>query len=91
MAVKNNKNKTVKKVTIENLAQMVAKGFGGIEKRVATKDDLKDLEKRMDEKFEGIKGQIGGINRRIDDISLNKVKYTDHDALKRRVEALEKV
>ena len=33
---------------------------------------------------------IGGINRRLDDMSLNKVKYEDYNKLKTRVDIIEK-
>jgi tetrahydromethanopterin S-methyltransferase subunit G len=35
-------------MTIDDLAIMVAKGFNGIESRMATKDDVKILEERLD-------------------------------------------
>ncbi|MDQ5971467.1 MAG: hypothetical protein QG566_413 [Patescibacteria group bacterium] len=40
--------KKSKKMTIDDLAIMVAKGFNGIESRMATKDDVKILEERLD-------------------------------------------
>jgi len=83
MVVKKSKTK---KITIDNLAQMVARGF----ENTANKEDLKNLEKKMDQRFEGVEGKIEGINNRIDDIYLNRVRYEDHEALKRRVKALEK-
>jgi len=38
----------VNKVTIDQLAQMVARGF----EQTATKDDLKSLEQKMEHKFD---------------------------------------
>lgn len=80
-------------MTIDKLAMMVANGFESVEKRMATKEDLKDLETRMATKtdIEGLKSQIEGVNKRIDDVYVNRVKYADHNALKKRVETLEKV
>jgi len=80
------------KMTIDKLAIMVAKGF----ENTATKEDLKNLEARMEAKMatktdmEGIKNQIEGVNNRIDEMSLNRVKYEDHNKLKVRVDFLEK-
>ena len=83
--IKHNKNGA----TLEDLANMVAKGF----ENTATKDDLKDLEARMDTKIdtkiEEVKSKIEGINNRIDDFVMTRVKYEDHNKLKLRVEKLE--
>jgi hypothetical protein len=71
----NKKNAKSGKMTIDKLAMMVAKGF----ENTATKVDI-----------EGLKGQIEGVNRRIDDMSINRVKYEDHNKLKARVDFIEK-
>ena len=86
MSVK--KNEKSGKMTIDKLAIMVARGFENTAtkddiKNMATKDDLKDLETRMNGKFEG-------VNRRIDDMSINRVKYEDYDKLKSRMNLIEK-
>ena len=86
MSVK--KNEKSGKMTIDKLAIMVARGFEDTAtkddiKNMATKDDLKDLETRMNGKFEG-------VNRRIDDMSMNRVKYEDYDKLKSRMNLIEK-
>jgi len=70
----NKKNAKSGKMTIDKLAMMVAKGF----ENTATKVDI-----------EGLKGQIEGVNRRIDDMSINRVKYEDHNKLKSRVGVIE--
>lgn len=82
------------KITIDRLAMMIAKGF----ENTATKDDIKDMATKEDLKsmatkddIEGLKNQIEGVNKRIDDMSINRVKYTEHNALVKRVEVLEKV
>ena len=49
--------KMPKKITIEELAQMVAKGFQRIESRMATKDDLKNL---------ATKAEVEDINLKLD-------------------------
>ena len=76
------------KMTIDKLAIMVAKGFRGIEARMATKEDIKNMATKTD--IEGLKGQIEGVNKRIDDMSMNRVKYEDHNKLKARVDFIEK-
>jgi hypothetical protein len=75
------KKKIVKnsKMSIDKLAVMVAKGFDNIEQKMATKDDI-----------EGLKNQLEGANRRLDDISMSRVRYEDHDKLKARVSVIEK-
>ena len=75
-------SKKIKKVTIDGLAIMVSKGFENVEAKMATKEDLKNLEERMNGKFEG-------VNRRIDDMSMNRVKYEDRSKLKSRVDFIE--
>ena len=82
------KKREKSKMTIDKLAIMVARGFENTAtkddiKNMATKDDLKDLETRMNGKFEG-------VNRRIDDMSMNRVKYEDYDKLKSRMNLIEK-
>ncbi|OGI94239.1 hypothetical protein A3A03_03130 [Candidatus Nomurabacteria bacterium RIFCSPLOWO2_01_FULL_40_18] len=83
-------NKKTKKVTTADLAKMIKKD---VVDRMATKDDLKDLEARMDTKIdtkiEEVKSKIEGINNRIDDFVMTRVKYEDHNKLKLRVEKLE--
>ncbi|MEK7128339.1 MAG: hypothetical protein AAB933_02140 [Patescibacteria group bacterium] len=77
-----------KKMTLDKLAIMVANGFESVEKKMATKDDIKDMATKTD--IEGLKSQIQGVNNRIDDISMNRVKYEDHNKLKVRVDFIEK-
>jgi len=77
------KKKKKSKMTIDKLAIMVAKGF----ENTATKEDIKDMATKMD--VEGLKSQIEGVNKRIDDISINRVKYEDHNKLKARMDFVE--
>jgi len=53
----------ITKMTIDKLAIMVAKGF----ENTATKEDLRNLEERMNGKFDG-------VNKRIDDFVITRVK-----------------
>ena len=81
MVVKNNKNK----MTIDRLAIMVANGFESVDKK------FEEASRNMARVENNLLYHIGGIDRRLDDMSLNRVKYDDLDALKKRVKALEKV
>ncbi len=47
------------------------------------------VEEKIDTKVEELKNQISGVNNRIDDISLNRVKYEDHNSLVKRVQKIE--
>lgn len=85
------KNKKVnKKITIDDLAVMVANGFESIEARMATKEDLKVVATDLKNLETRLSGKIEGINNRIDDMYLNTVKYAEFNALKKRVDILEK-
>lgn len=64
---------------VDKLAASTLKGFEGVEARMATKTDI-----------EGLRSQISGVNNRIDDISMNRVKYEDHNKLKVRVGFIER-
>ncbi len=71
-----NKKKKQKEITINELAQMVAKGFEEVGRNMARIEN-------------NLIYHIGGINRRLDDMSLNRVKYEDHNKLKVRVDFIE--
>ena len=92
MIKKNKKSK----MTLDKLAVMIAGSFEGFEKRItekmATKEDLANLENRMATKddIEEVKTKIEGLGRRVDDLSDNRVKYTEFNSLKKRVDILEK-
>lgn len=77
-----------KKITIDELAMMVAKGF----ENTATKTDVEGLKeeiKGVKKDIEGVKNQLEGTNKRIDDLASNRVKYEDHNKLKARVDFIE--
>ena len=76
-------NKKEKKITNVELLQSINRSFSKIEAKMATKEDLKNLEEKMSGKFEG-------INKRIDDMSVNRVKYEVHNKLKTRMDFVEK-
>ena len=73
-----------KKMTLDNLAILMAGGFSGLEERLTKKID--DVEKEV----EGVKNQLAGTNKRIDDFVVTRVKYEDHNKLKDRVDFIEK-
>ena len=81
-----------KKITNTELLDSINRSFTKIEKKMATKEDLKNLEDRMATKTdtEGLKGQIEGVGKRIDDFVTTRVKYEDHNKLKARVGFIEK-
>ena len=83
--------KKEKRITNIELLESINRSFSKVEKKMATKEDLENLEKKMATKtdIEGLKDQIQGVNNRIDDISMNRVKYDDHNKLKVRMGVLE--
>ena len=80
-------NKKEKKITNVGLLQSINRSFSKIEAKMATKEDIKDMATKMD--VEGLKNQIEGVGKRIDDISMNRVKYEDHNKLKARMDFVE--
>lgn len=77
-----------KKITIEDLAIMVNRGFTEIEKRMATKDDLKQfvtkddlhrLEQKMDEGFFAVNRRIDLLHDDISDLPDIREAVQDHD------------
>ena len=77
-------------MTMDDLAIMVANGFSGVATRFDKVEvDIKNIDKKIDTKVEELKSQIAGVDNRIDDISMNRVKYEDHNKLKTRVDFIE--
>jgi flagellar biosynthesis/type III secretory pathway chaperone len=74
-----------KKITIDKLAVMMNNSFESLEKKMATKEDIKGLK----EDVGGLKNQLEGTNKRIDNLAMNRVKYEDHNKLKVRVDFIE--
>ncbi|MFZ1020055.1 MAG: hypothetical protein WAN61_03670 [Minisyncoccia bacterium] len=86
-----------KKMSIEDLAFSINKGFKRVENLIEEKIDqlaistAKGFENTATkDDIEGLKSQIQGVNNRIDDISMNRVKYEDHNKLKARVDFIER-
>lgn len=74
------KGAKTKKITIDDLAKMIKED---VVDRMATKEDLKDLETRMNGKFEG-------VNKRIDNFAETKVSKITYKELENRVGFVEK-
>ncbi|MDO8659864.1 MAG: hypothetical protein Q7K54_04685 [Candidatus Parcubacteria bacterium] len=71
------KETKIPKMTIDKLAVMVANGFEEVNRNMAKIEN-------------NLIYHIGSVNRRLDDMSLNRVKYEDYDKLKARVYFVEK-
>lgn len=72
-----------KKMTLDNLAILMAGSFSGLEERLTKKID------KVEEDIKGVKNQLEGVDKRIDDFVITRVKYEDHNKLKLRVDTLE--
>ncbi len=91
-----------KKMSIEDLALSINKGFKRVEILIEKKIDglaistargFESADKRFDkaeEDIKGVKNQLVGVNNRIDDFVATRVKYEDHNKLKTRVDVIEK-
>lgn len=92
-----NKNIKKKNITNEDLALMIAKGFGDVDKR------FEEIDKRflgvdgkfnlVDEKFKDLEGRLSqkieGLSNRIDDMIFNRPTREEMFILVKRVEKLE--
>ena len=67
-----------KRITVDKLAIMMNNSFEKLEAKMATKNDIEE-----------VKSKIEGIDKRIDDFVVTRVKYDEHNKLKIRVERLE--
>jgi archaellum component FlaC len=75
-----------KKVTIDKLAVMMNDSFEVLRKDIAGVDEkVGNVEKEI----KGVKNQLEGTNKRIDDFVVTRVKYEDHNKLKTRVDFIE--
>ena len=73
-------NKKNKKITNIELLDSINRSFSKVENKID----------KIDIKVEGLKGQMEGVNKRIDDFVVTRVKYEDHNKLKTRVDFMEK-
>ncbi|MEK7175725.1 MAG: hypothetical protein AAB693_02915 [Patescibacteria group bacterium] len=95
-----------KKVSIDELAIMVANGFDGMNKKLEheigtlrdemkeefknVRHEMKDMREEIVEEFDCVKTQIMETNDRIDFLAESRVTYEGHEILKSRVERIEK-
>ena len=77
-----------KKITNTELLESINRSFSKVEAKL-DKVEAK-LDAKIDTKVEELKDKIEGVNKRIDDLSINRVKYEDHNKLKARVGFIEK-
>ncbi len=86
--------KKEKEITNTELLLSINRSFSKVEEKIEkidTKVERLDVKvEGLNVKVEGLKSQIAGVNNRIDDISLNRVRYEDFNKLTIRVEKLEK-
>lgn len=82
---KENDNNNNDGMTLDKLGQMVAK----IVEDMATKDDIKKLDKKIDQTKKELGSQISGVQNRIDILASGKVSYDEFGKLKDRVEKVE--
>ncbi|MCC6323986.1 hypothetical protein IT400_04315 [Candidatus Nomurabacteria bacterium] len=69
--------KKSKKMTIDDLAIMVAKGFNGIESRMVTKEEMNARFREVDERFDKVDEGLDKIESRLDNIETNDGKRLD--------------
>ena len=81
-------NKKDKKITNVELLESINRSFSNIEKKMATKEDIKDMATKTD--IEGLKGQIQGLDKRIDDFAETKVSKIVFKEFENRVGFMEK-
>lgn len=79
-------NKKEKEITNKELLESINRSFSRVEKKMVTKEDVKGIVK---EEVEGLKNQLEGVNKRIDNFVVTRVKYEDHNKLKSRVDLIE--
>ena len=90
------KRKTKNKMSIEDLALSMNRGFKKVENLIKSEVDglaistakgFENTATKID--IEGLKGQIQGVDKRIDDFVATRVKHDDHNKLKTRVDLIE--
>ena len=90
------KRTTKNKMSIEDLALSMNRGFKKVENLIKSEVDglaistakgFENTATKID--IEGLKGQIPGVDKRIDDFVATRVKHDDHNKLKTRVDLIE--
>ena len=92
---KENKIPKIKKVSMDDLAIMIGRGFedvnqriGGVESSLSQRID--GLDKKIDDVEERLARKIDGLSNRIDDLSLNRATREELKILSVRVDKVEK-
>lgn len=92
------KNNTTKKITLETIANSIIRLNANLSKKIDEKiEDLalssakgfQEVNEKIDSSERKLISQINGLENRIDDLALNRVKYEDFDPLKNRVLKIE--
>jgi len=73
-------NKKDKKITNIELLESINRSFSNIEKKMATKDDIKDMATKTD---------VERLEKRIDDFAETKVSKITYKELENRVQKIE--
>lgn len=81
-------NKKTKKVSMDDLAIMIGRGFEDVDKRFDELDSR--LSKKIDDVEEKLSRKIDGLSNRIDDLSLNRSTREELKILSIRVDNVEK-
>lgn len=76
-------NKKTKKVSMDDLAIMIGRGFEDVNQRIDS------LDKKIDDVEINLVYKINGLSNRIDDLSLNRVNREEHKKLEIRVDKIE--
>lgn len=85
------KNEKTKKVSTDDLAILINKGFEQVDtrfERVETR--ISGVDERLTSVRDELLRKFDGTNARIDDSAFNRVKYSDFDLLKKDVDVLKK-
>ncbi len=82
------KQKRTNTTTLDDLANMVARGF----ENAATKGDLKDLEVKLGNRIDGIDKRLGKVEYQVDEVYDILKRFEENDILnlQKRVQVLEK-
>lgn len=88
-------NKKTKKVSMDDLAIMIGRGFEDVNNRFKDVDKrFDDLDSRLSKRIEDVERnlsyKIDGLSNRIDDLSLNRATREELKILSIRVEKVEK-
>lgn len=85
------KNIKQKKVSTDDLAIMIGRGFKDVGEKVKDVDGkVVAVDERLTSVRDELLRKLDGTNARIDDLAFNRVKYADFDLLKKDVDVLKK-